>query len=176
MLNRCQLQYSRLLQQLADLSGTTEDPLATTEKMFRLCLAEWHALRTSVEHYTFKDRTEEIHFFRELKPKFTALIELCVLRYRNLLFTTGNDPASCQQYRFLERKAAAGFFKQHRNFFREVRSGNPHFDQQYFTRLPSETALELRPYPDSAATASAGDRIMAKLYAWGEFRGGRIEK
>src|SRR5690348_4093167 len=57
-------------------------PLATeVQCCCRICEKYWWHLRNEMEGYRFGDAREEIFFFREVKPKFTAEIEYYKLLY-----------------------------------------------------------------------------------------------
>ena len=91
-------------------------------------------LKSFVYSYSFKDDSEEIQFFKQIKPQlFSQLI------YRNKLYSiemgmpTGSiDDRKIYLERFLSR--IKYFFDTNLDFYKYYRSGSTHLDHLYFIR------------------------------------------
>jgi len=90
-----------------------------------------------------KDKEGLIRFFKEVKPKFKALL----IFHQTLLRIEGRrtigDKSVVSNYYLDEVKVLTNYFEDHSDFYRYVRSGNNYLDEQYY--LPGVFNVHLDP-------------------------------
>ncbi|WP_163304818.1 RteC domain-containing protein [Dysgonomonas sp. 521] len=124
-------------------------------------------LRVFMSDYEFKDKQQEIDFFRIHKPSLLCYL----LLYRKMYDIVINRPQGGskvqKQYLHKEQGQISAFFFRHREFYRYYRSGDTHFDCYYFLRgKPQKNNIVYnlcyRPDPQFS---SGGDLLVAQILA-----------
>ncbi len=129
----------RELQQIED---TSESYLQLAERSYNKVQEYLQRLKSFIQTYGFEDSTEEISFFKEVKPKF--LREL--IYFKEAFYLEANKPPGdkdniCNYYRQSIRRIAAFFERNHR-FYIYYKTGKTDRDEQYFTGgSPEENLL-----------------------------------
>ena len=104
------------------------------ERAIGICSSALLELREFVNQYTFKDKEEEIHFFKSTKPY--VLSEY--LFYSKLFEIEAKRPLTSIKARkkYLKRMIdeAQFFFDDNPEFYHYYRSGSEHLDDKYFAR------------------------------------------
>lgn len=128
--------YQRLLADAGTCwqSGSTE--LEKIEKCFRLAIRHWYSLRDEFINYTFKDKEEEIDFFKNIKPLFTGKIEFYTIAYKSTLFKPEDNDPRIKSFWKEELKKLSAFKKNNEEFIAYIKSGDTSLDEEYFTRIP----------------------------------------
>lgn len=114
----------------------------------------------------FSRRSEEIGFFKVVKPRFYSLLILSMERYWKELerpIGVGADLVS-----FYERQLEhiARFFRQHEFFYQYYRLGGLELDEQYFVRDTVTSVLVNSDVPDlDPAYSTIGDYLFSKFMA-----------
>jgi hypothetical protein len=110
------------------------DILQIIAPIIRLKEEMFTQLKAFISSYDFQSEEEEIHFFKEIKPKlFSRLI------YYQKVFqieTMRPNGSKSVQKNYLEKELdrLTDFFNQNLEFCTYYRSGNTHFDKFFFTR------------------------------------------
>lgn len=166
---------TKLLSQLSDgledvaekkLSG--EKRLSASLQLIRRLLNE---LREHTNLHPFKDRTEEIHFFKNVKTCFLSAKIFELERY-NL---EQNKPVGTREtllcFYDKELEAIQRFFNRNAYLYQYYRSGMVELDELYFIRgaeVPSVIVPEFgEPDPEFATT---GDYLFSKFKAFEQLR------
>jgi len=126
--------YRQLEQQLDKLETEASGDLELIKHCYRATEEAMVQLKTFISSYTFKNVTEEIYFFKELKPKFYSRL----IYYVKLFEIETNKPVGAiQAQRKYLSKLLTGinrFNQEHISFYKYYRSGAVHMDAAYFTR------------------------------------------
>ncbi len=124
-------------------------------------------MRLHIIENPFANETDEILFFKEVKPRLTSkLIYLLKLYRLEACRPSGNEKA---QKKLLKRelRELERYFKIHETLYQYYRTGATHLDQQYFLR----NRLDLHVFPDpqfimfDADFCTVGDYVFAKFKA-----------
>lgn len=126
--------YQQLLAAFHSHEDTSGTEMEMIEACFKSSLDQWGKVCRSVKANGFRDERDEIRFFRNVKPAFTAYIEYYTFRYHVLLFAPVNDPTELERFWLWEEKKMLRFFEDNAEFCRYIREGNTQFDIEYFLR------------------------------------------
>ncbi len=151
-------EYYQLL--LADFHYHENEQKAEVEMIeacFKRSLDCWGKIGNLARKNGFRDESEEIGFFKEVKPTFGACLEYYTFRYHALLFAPVDDPAVMKRFWHWEEKKMQRFFDDNREFCTYIRDGDTRRDKEYFLRCPSETDL-LSPKDHLVTIIKAYDR------------------
>jgi hypothetical protein len=118
------------------------------EACFRSSLECWGKIGNLARKNGFCDESEEIGFFKEVKPTFGACLEYYTFRYHALLFAPVDNPGEMRRFWHWEEKKMRRFFDDNREFCAYLRGGDTRRDKEYFLRCPSAFA-ESRPWGDN---------------------------
>ncbi|MFR3216389.1 MAG: RteC domain-containing protein [Dysgonomonas mossii] len=104
------------------------------EKMFE-------ELKSFISNYTFKDTSEEIYFFKEIKPRlFSQLLYYSKVYSIEIRIPMGSmEDIKMYLMRILNR--IKDFFDMNIDFYQYHRSGSTHLDHIYFLRRKSDIQL-----------------------------------
>lgn len=129
--------------QLNQLSIEIEDILILAEKSIKICLECMIELRTQVIQKGFKNHQDEIHFFKEIKPR-------CIshLIYNNTVYKIetnypNGDVKSKRKYLQMELSKLKSYFYDNLDFYRYYRTGSNYLDHKYFVRGKRDLRLNL---------------------------------
>lgn len=120
--------------QLAVIHSQSSDPLHYSPLAVKYLIGILEKLKSFCIHYEFRDKAEEIEFFREVKPRFAARL----IYYNEMYSISLNRPfgGSKQLYKYyreyLQRLDA--FYDVNGEFCRYYRSGSQQLDKRYFIR------------------------------------------
>jgi hypothetical protein len=134
---------SELEHQLQLIPLETENPVQSAEQAIQNSIAALEKLKTFFIKYKRLNKSEEIEFFRDIKPRFTSK-----LIYYNKIYTIEtNKPFGSQKTMFKYYKAELHklkvFFKKNQEFYRYYRTGNSCLDNKYFIRTKYDIKLML---------------------------------
>ena len=138
---------NRLYEQMNSALGTinieADSMLKQTESSYRTVQEAMQELKGFIIEYSFKDQQEEIHFFKNIKPRF--LKEL--IFFEELYYIESGRPVATtkevQRYLNIHLAHINRFFRRNHNLHTYYLMGEDHKDHQYFTRQPP--GLRLKP-------------------------------
>ena len=133
MIQRCEQLYQDLLNDLRYCQGKGLPFLAETEYCFYLAEKYRGLLREELNGYSFPSVEEEIHFFKNIRPKFIAQSE-----YFSLLNYAGNfcpsaDPTDERNFWIRQSNRLEKFRKDNKEFYDYYSTGSSHLDIIYYT-------------------------------------------
>jgi hypothetical protein len=132
------LAYQEYYQQLLAAIRSNENELTAEVKVIEACfksgLDYWGRVCKLVKSRGFAGEKDEIGFFKEVKPAFTALIEYYTYRYHALLFAPVNSPNDLERFWRREEKKMRRFYEANQEFCRYMREGDTCRDAEYFLR------------------------------------------
>jgi hypothetical protein len=103
----------------------------------------FNELKVYTSEYSFKNETEEIQFFKELKPQiFSKLIYYSTIYKIEMNRPTGSDLVQ-KDYTLKQLDRLKVFFDNNIDFYRYYRTGNTDLDKQYFLRGKPDIHLNL---------------------------------
>lgn len=125
---------SELESQLEFIHLEIEDPLKYSEQAIKILISVLERLKTFSIKYKFPSKTEEIDFFREIKPQFASK-----LIYYNEIYNIESNkpfgaPKAMRKYYSTELDKLRVFFNDNLEFYRYFRKGNRYLDNKYFMR------------------------------------------
>jgi RteC protein len=144
-----------------------------TEACFKICLHHWTLLRELARRQDFEDDAAEIHFFKEVKPLYTGLLEFYHLVYFHQLFCPGGGPADIAEFQRNERSKIERFRDAHAGFIAYYEAGATDQDATYFLRRhrPEEPPPYVRVYDMDPAFLTAADWIVTLYIGYGRYDG-----
>jgi hypothetical protein len=156
---------------LQKTASDQDNEILKTEKAVGICSAALLELREYVNRSNFKNRKEEIHFFKVIKP--FVLGEY--LYYSKLWEVLTRQPVtSVKRRKKYLKKMISGvqhFFNDNPEFYLYYRSGSTHLDDKYFVRGGISCGLNCQhfiydpyfstPYDYTLAAIKANEKIAA---------------
>lgn len=115
--------------------GKTE--IEMIEACFKASLDAWGKIGKLARESSFRDESDEIRFFKEVKPTFGASLEYYTYRYHALLFTPLGDQSELRRFWRWEEKKMQRFFDENQEFRTYMRNGDTRRDKEYFVRYPA---------------------------------------
>jgi len=168
-------------------SDARDDKILKTERAVGLCSRALLELREFVNSSDFKNKEEEIRFFKDIKP--------CVLGeylyYSKLWEILVRQPLTSirRRKKYLRQMIAETqkFFNENTEFYLYYRSGATHLDEKYFVRTEISCTLNCSrfiydpffctPHDYTLAAIKANEKIarycneeLHKLKRWGRYR------
>ncbi|MGQ7944170.1 RteC domain-containing protein [Flavobacterium sp. WC2509] len=134
---------SELEKQLKSVHLETEHTIQSAELAIKSTAIAVEKLKVFFIKYKYLKKKEEIEFFREIKPKFTAKL----IYYNEIYTIETNKPLGTQKtirkYYKAELQKLKIFFKENKEFYRYCRTGNNCLDHKYFIRAKYDPKLIL---------------------------------
>jgi RteC protein len=143
------------------------------EACFKCSLDYWGKIKQLVKKHAFQTPEEEIHFFKKVKPLFTARIEYYTHRYHALLFMPVNDAPELGRFWKWELRKIERFYENNEAFCRYIRQGDSDRDREYFIRSANATAplLQGRVHDLDPETATSHDYLVTMMAAYELYEG-----
>src|SRR5580658_575699 len=114
MLPEYQENYQVLLAVFHSHENEYKAEVEMVEACFRASLDSWSKMGKLARKIGFRDESEEIMFFKVVKPSFGACLEYYTYRYHALLFSPAGDPAGMRRFWRWEEKKMQRFFDDNR--------------------------------------------------------------
>jgi len=146
-------------------------PLQNAERSYYLLENIMHRLKAFFNGYSFKDETEEIRFFKEIKPAFLSEQIYFEQVYSLEVSRPVGPAAAIRKYYKRAMNRINAFFDKHRQFHTYYRSGLSNLDSQYFVRHHAITYLmpfSMADFDSSFSTPYS--YILARLLAYEQLR------
>lgn len=158
--------YKGVVAALEEIDNTVMDPSAQrkvrTEAAFRFL----RELKKRVLDYSFTSHEEEIHFFKEVKPRFTSLLIYYSSVDRIELGKPEGSLAHVKSYYEHELAAIDKFFSNNREVYAYFRSGDTYLDHQLFLRGNTAPRWMCKgPVDQDERFSTAADLIFARIKA-----------
>jgi RteC protein len=137
------------------------------EWAFKLALNCWDDVKKELAVHSFENKTEEIDFYKNIKPKFTSYIEYLPMVYLGLSYQPKADDAIRSAFWLEETKMLQKFIDKNTDFVMYYKSGCTHKDLQYF--LPENYDLAnyivSKIYETDGEFMTSHDHLVAVLLA-----------
>jgi len=125
---------SELEIQLIEIKNNSTNTIQAAEQSVNACIIALGKLKSHFLNHTFQNKTEEIEFFKMIKPELASK-----LLYHNEIYTielskpTGSKK-DIRKYYKKEYAKLKTFFNDNVEFYKYYRSGNTSLDKKYFVR------------------------------------------
>jgi len=139
--------YEQMEARIRQIKQQEFDLLQQLPQCIGVCQEILYELRVYFDKHSFTDSKQEIHFFKQIKPRFySQFIYYVTISQIEIYRPIGSDKA---QFEFLELQLdrLKHFFDSNLDFYQYYRSGATHFDEKYFVRGQHD----LRLFPDDLA-------------------------
>lgn len=134
---------TELKDQLQTINIETENPIKQAELSIKATIKTIEKLKTFFNRYTFENKSEEIEFFKKVKPVFAAkLIYFNEIYNIEIAKPSGSKKAIKKHYNNHLQKLKL-FHKENIEFYKYYRAGNDSLDKKYFLRGKHDIKLTL---------------------------------
>ena len=144
------LKYSILLnnlnEQLNFIDLEIDDQIKKCEQAITVILKSINELKKAATKTNFKSKSEEIQFFKEVKPLFTSKLIYFNLVYRIEMKKPNGGNKILKKYYNNELLKLKAFFDNELEFYQYYRSGSTYLDYKYFLRGEVDIKLALDSY------------------------------
>ena len=123
-----------------------EDQIKKCEQAITTILKSINELKKAVKKNNFKTESEEIHFFKEIKPQFTSKLIFYNKVYKIEMKKPNAGDKILEKYYNQELHILKNFFDSEREFHQYFRAGNTYLDYKYFMRGKFDIKLVLDDY------------------------------
>ena len=125
---------SDLENQLNEIKNNSTNTIQATEQSVNACIVALGKLKSHFLNHTFQNKTEEIEFFKIIKPELASK-----LLYHNEIYTIelakpSGSNKDIRKYYKKEYTKLKTFFNDNIEFYKYYRSGNTSLDKKYFVR------------------------------------------
>jgi hypothetical protein len=112
----------------------TEEPIQYAEQAIKMLIVILEKLKTTFLNYQFENKSEEIDFFRNIKPQFAAKL----IYYNDIYNIETNKPfgskKAIRKFYNTELTKLETYFTENLEFYKYYRTGNRNLDNKYFIR------------------------------------------
>ncbi|MBU9937600.1 MAG: RteC domain-containing protein [Ferruginibacter sp.] len=142
--------YAQMQEEINQAEAHCKNEIQKVESCFNIALLYLNKIKNHSESFAFRHETDEINFFKNIKPLFIAAMEYYTLRYHAVLFKPSNDKDQVVTYWLHQLKRVEIFYNQHREFYHYYTGGQTDRDTMYFTRqgrannLPGKSSIKSR--------------------------------
>jgi RteC protein len=158
--------YARMIEEIGERRMPAALPLVVAEAGFQIAAKYWMILQDELANYCFPCESEEIHFFKTLKPRFTAEMEFYSLAF-HISLPLPPDPVIRRYFYKMESARLRKFIECNWKFYHYYKSGATSHDKEYFTRDNSDLSHlpAARVYDADSRTSTSHDGLVASILA-----------
>lgn len=140
------LLLNNLNEQLNFIDLEIDDQIKKCEQAITVILKSINELKKAANKTNFKSKSEEIQFFKEVKPLFTSKLIYFNLVYRIEMKKPNGGNKILKKYYNNELLKLKAFFDNELEFYQYFRSGSTYLDYKYFLRGEFDIKLALDSY------------------------------
>lgn len=158
--------YERMNSELVK-TASAENELQRAERSYEVIRSALAELRTFILEYQFKDKQEEIQFFKEIKPKFLRQLIYSAEVYQvEANRSVGDKEAQLAYYRHMMEPVQV-FFERNQFLYVYYRTGKTNYDELFFLRDAEIAPIAADHLPDMDGRFSTPySFLLAKLQAY----------
>lgn len=146
MNNKIVILLSNLNEQLNFIDLEIDNTITKCEKAIEIIITSIANLKKSIIKSNFKTNTEEIHFFKEVKPQFTSKLIYYNMVYKIEMKRPNGGNRILKKYYNNELQKLKAYFDNELDFYKYYRSGSSYLDYKYFLRGKYDIKLALDSY------------------------------
>lgn len=126
--------YDNMMSELEQLAGRSENILQRATQSYRCVERYLDELKAYILSYTFRDKQEEIQFFKHTKPMFLKelLYHMEIFQVEAWKSPVGRDE-EIGHYKIAAKRVDL-YFKRYNDLYTYFRTGSTLHDEQYFVR------------------------------------------
>ena len=164
--------HQQLLTALAACQEKASTEIECVEASFKCSLDHWGKIQKHIRKQDFLSLADEIHFFKMVKPRFTAHIEYYTCRYHALLFMPADDKLELARFWKWEMRKTEKFFESNEDFCRYMQEDATEKDQDYFLRASNNgvQVMHGRIHDVDPRTATPGDYLATMIGAYNMYQ------
>ncbi|MGX7666290.1 RteC domain-containing protein [Flavobacterium pedocola] len=161
------LQLTKLNEQLNFIEIEIDSQIKKCENAIDIILKSIEAIKKIISKSTFKTDSEEIIFFKEIKPQFTSKLIFYNMVYKIEMKKPNGGNRILKKYYHNELLKLKAFFDNELEFYQYYRSGSTYLDYKYFQRGKFDIKLALDSYYFEADTtfSTSHDFKVARILA-----------
>jgi hypothetical protein len=130
-----------LEEQLSSIGQEHEVILKRSELSFHTCKKTLDQLKEFTINYKFKSASEEIQFFKEIKPRFTSRLIFHLMLYNIETKKPSGGNEIIRKYLIKELEKLKAYCDYNIEFYKYYRQGASYLDDIYFRRNPPDIHL-----------------------------------
>lgn len=134
---------SDLENRLHSVEEESDVVLKRSELSFNICIETIGQLKTYTLKHKFKSVAEEIKFFKEIKPQFTAKLIFHLTLYNIETKKPNGGKETLKKYLTKELDKLKNYFDYNLDFYKYYRAGANYLDHKYFVRNKYDIQLTL---------------------------------
>jgi len=157
--------YSALENQLNEVLLNQEPHSEQYKTSIQLCKKAMGKLKNYISSYSFKNKEDEIHFFKVIKPQFYSKYIYFINVYNYLMQKPLGSAETLKEYINYELADIKRFFDHNQAFYQYYRSGSTQMDEVYFTRGQFDVHVELEDFEEDELYSTSHDYKLAKIIA-----------
>lgn len=164
---KIQILLSNLTEQLNFIDLEIDNPISKCENAIQVILSSIANLKKEISKNNFKTDTEEIQFFKEIKPQFTSKLIYHNMIYKIEMKKPNGGHRIIKKYYNNELIKLKAFFDNELEFYKYYRSGSVYLDYKYFLRGKFDIKMSLDSYYFETDTnfSTSHDFKVAKILA-----------
>jgi len=162
--------YTAMENQLAEITLSGEPLTEQYKTSIKVCKKAMTKLKNYVSSYAFQSITEEVHFFKEIKPKFYSKYIYFINIHNFLLQKPAGGERIQQDYIDMHLAELKTFFDHNRAFYSYYRSGMTQMDEIYYTRGRFDVHAELEDFEEDEQYSTTHDYKLSKIIANEKFQ------
>ncbi|WP_396196106.1 RteC domain-containing protein [Flavobacterium sp.] len=140
------LLLNNLNEQLNFIDLEIDDQIKKCEQAITVILKSINELKKAATKTNFKSKSEEIQFFKEIKPQFTSKLIYFNRVYKIEMKKPNGGNKILKKYYNNELLKLKAFFDNELEFYQYFRSGSTYLDYKYFLRGEFDIKLALDSY------------------------------
>lgn len=157
--------YTALENQLMEASATGDKQTDQYKVAILICKKAMSKLKNYVSSYDFANTTEEIHFFKDVKPLFYSKYIYYINIYNFIMQRPTGSETIQRDYIKFHLDELKTFFDHNRAFYQYYRSGMTQMDEVYFTRGGFDVHVELEDFEEDEKYSTSHDYKLSKIIA-----------
>lgn len=164
----CKQLYQTMVQDLEFCKKKVLDLHKEIECCFAICNNYWSVVKDKVARYEFVNVSDEIEFFKMLKPLFTSQIEYYgLVSFAELTESKITDPVELRRFWMRELLRREKFINKNKAFCDYYKNGNTENDEEYFTRANNDLSnfLEAKAHDLDSKASTSHDYLVATILA-----------
>ncbi|MCL9810006.1 RteC domain-containing protein [Flavobacterium luminosum] len=158
---------SDLNEQLNFIELEIDNQITRCESSIEIILKVLINLKNLISKFKFKSETEEIQFFKEIKPQFSSKLIYYNMVYKIEMKRPNGGNRIVKKYFQNELQKLKAYFDNELDFYKYYRSGSSYLDHKYFLRGKFDIKLALDSYyfETDASFSTSHDFKVARILA-----------
>jgi hypothetical protein len=158
---------ANLEEQLSSIEQEHEVILKRSELSFFTCKVAFDQLKDYIINYKFKSASEEINFFKEVKPRFTSRLIFHLMLYNIETKKPNGGNEIVRKYLVKELEGLKAYCDYNLDFYKYYRGGASYLDHKYFMRNSPDIHLSLEGniFENDTRFSTTHDFKVAKILA-----------